>query len=166
MLIHFPADSASCQVEIIIKIIYLWACDQKMTPRLGISFLAQARFDNLIRGAAKITKEVMKSHGCTFQFSRSCGSFHCPCLQFVQMELSRRKVPVYVSIRISFRTSIEWKTNVVFRLKGFYFKRMTGSRRLILFTMDYLHNYSWFLWKKILISINTWVTKATCHLCI
>lgn len=40
-----------------------------MTPRLGISFLAQARFDNLIRGAAKITKEVMKSHGCTFQFS-------------------------------------------------------------------------------------------------
>lgn len=83
-----------------------------MTQRLRISFLAQARFDNLIRGAAKITKEVMKSHGCAFQFCLSYGSFQCPCLQFFHMELSRRKVPVYVSMLISshfrFRTGIKW----------------------------------------------------------
>lgn len=106
-----------------------------MTQRLRISFLAQARFDNLIRGAAKITKEVMKSHGCAFQFCLSYGSFQCPCLQFFHMELSRRKVPVYVSTLISLHTGSGLALNECQNQIPNERFLLTGSTRALLFLL-------------------------------
>lgn len=122
----FMLSSAKCRVEIIIKIII---CEPVIKRWPSVSgFPSWHRPDLVIwsEPAAKITKEVMKSHGCTFH-----GCSHCPCLQFVQMELSRRKVPVYVSILITSqlipRTFIKWvsKRNLVLLMEVFFLK--TGS---------------------------------------